>query len=182
MRQYDMSLGAVLQSLELEDKLFGSSHPSLRYLARSSIASARKVISKKKRLSSNGKSGSGMGKRHTLEKQPGSDDMFFDAAEELGDSDSDSRGGSSRRSLRSASKFFDADEFVSDVGSVKDPPSFDRVPDLLPDSSNGDIHHVHDESPSFVKAQMIFCSPDSPKYKNVDKEVSSSALWLHGSS
>eukprot|EP00246_Nothoceros_aenigmaticus_P016844 TRINITY_DN7877_c0_g1_i1.p1 TRINITY_DN7877_c0_g1~~TRINITY_DN7877_c0_g1_i1.p1 ORF type:complete len:308 (+),score=56.20 TRINITY_DN7877_c0_g1_i1:30-926(+) len=170
-----MALGAVLQSLELEDKLFGSSHPSLKYLARSCITSHTKMTSKKRKLIANGRNGHGAGKKH-IRDSASTDDMFFDAAEELGDSDSDSRGGSSRgsfrRSLRSSNRFFDADELSND-GNIdrRVPPSFDRVQDLLPGSTSGNGHKDSYEAESFVKAQMIFCSPDSPKYHNIDKEV-----------
>jgi vacuolar protein sorting-associated protein 13A/C len=77
-------------------------------------------------------------------------------------------------------KFYEAPEnlpesdfVIPEVSSFK-PPSFSRVPGLLPDSSihstaqkTGDV----DEFGSFVKAQIIIYDQNSPFYSKIDNMV-----------
>jgi len=102
------------------------------------------------------------------------DDRFFDANDESGDESSSSTLSSHRRgsSLDAAATFYDAEDDESA------PPSFKREVGLLPGSAspepNKNDRDVTDneELKSFVKAQVIMTSPESPTYASIDKEVS----------
>lgn len=201
MRKNDMLVGAVLRTLEIEDKFHGHISYSCRYLARSYIKQESKVKEEQNlRI--------GRSKARTMQLTPGSistfwespskgeltpqsssgDERFFDANYESG-YDSSSSSLSVHRRDSSADvflKFFDAQEGVNEH---VEPPSFKREVGLLPGStsSSQDVYDVNggDELKSFVKAQVIMTSPESPTYASIDKEVSGeyvNAVSRHGPS
>ncbi|BBN04917.1 vacuolar protein sorting-associated protein 13A/C [Marchantia polymorpha subsp. ruderalis] len=180
MRTYDMSVGAVLQALEVEDKFHGHVSPSCKYLARSYIKTAHKITGVPPL--SNGRNGHGKhhrhrpsnGKKSPKRRQTSESDRFFDAPEEFLDAEEQSKGHRLRRSSDSLSKFFDAEEDGnSQSGDDREPPSFKRDSGLLPLTGlkeNGE-DVLKEGAENFVKAQVIMCSQDSPDYGNVDKQV-----------
>lgn len=182
MKTYDMSVGAVLQALEIEDKCHGHVSPSCKYLARSYIKTSKTDKPPKMNGRAN-HSGNHSGRLHRQRPSPvphhgkrisrdrgtGENDRFFDAAEDL-DSEDSSPGRILRRSSNSLSNFFDAEE-----GGMEEPPTFKRTSGLLPPTGPQGKDHdvVQDEGlRNFVKVQVIMCSQDSPDYANVDKQVS----------
>lgn len=175
-----MSVGAVLQALEVEDKFHGHVSPSCKYLARSYIKTAHKITGVPPL--SNGRNGHGKhhrhrpsnGKKSPKRRQTSESDRFFDAPEEFLDAEEQSKGHRLRRSSDSLSKFFDAEEDGnSQSGDDREPPSFKRDSGLLPLTGlkeNGE-DVLKEGAENFVKAQVIMCSQDSPDYGNVDKQV-----------
>ncbi|KAL2636221.1 hypothetical protein R1flu_007700 [Riccia fluitans] len=177
MRTYDMSVGAVLQALEVEDKFHGHIAPSCKYLARSYIKTAPKTTGDS--VSSNGRNGHGKhqhrhrssdGKKGAKHRHNSEHDRFFDAQEEFLDAE-DHHKHSLRRSSGSLSRFFDAEEDGNRSPlDDQEPPSFKRDTGLLPltDSGQDPLEEIVE---NFVKAQVILYSQDSPDYGSVDKQV-----------
>ncbi|KAG0557949.1 hypothetical protein KC19_11G167800 [Ceratodon purpureus] len=101
------------------------------------------------------------------------DERFFDANDDSGNDSSSSTFSSHRHgnSSDAAAKFYDAED------DHNEPPSFKREVGLLPGSASPepsrDDRDVTDneELSSFVKAQVIITSPESPTYASIDKEV-----------
>lgn len=201
MRKNDMLIGAVLQSLEIEDKFHGHVSQSCRYLARSyikkdgngkgghdrerSMSSPSHYSNRKKdrEFQNEGSSvGNGSGnnsfagssKSKLIHYDTSGDERFFDANDESGYESSSSSFSSHRHGSSSdaAAKFYDAED------DQDAPPSFKREVGLLPGSASPDPNKNdrdvtdNEELQSFVKAQVIITSPDSPTYASIDKEVS----------
>lgn len=189
MRKNDMLVGAVLQTLEIEDKFHGHVSYSSCYLARSYIKQEGKVkeernlqIGGSKGGTKHLKSGSGNNpwtigplKPKLTPQDSSGDERFFDANDDSGYESSSSSSSLHRRDSSSdaAIKFYDAQEGEDDHD---EPPSFKREAGLLPGSASSrqDDYDVTDneELKSFVKAQVIITSPESPTYASIDKEVS----------
>lgn len=209
MKQFDMQVGAVLESLVVEDKYHGHVSSSCRYLARSYIKESKKGHKNKKggtkvsqsRNSDNPEQqqqpksksltettrvgGSSSSLSAVGHKGRSSDDRFFDATEDLAESDDGSRSPLRRRSFnRAAVIFYDAEEGSEDM--EREPPSFKREVGLLPgttaaSSSPADELLRSKSLQTFVKAQVIISSQESPEYANIDKEVFSLNLsnsWI----
>jgi vacuolar protein sorting-associated protein 13A/C len=199
MKQFDMQVGAVLESLEVEDKYHGHVSSSCRYLARSYIKESKKGHKNKKggtKVSQSRKpddpeqqqqpkskaltettrgGGSSSSLSAVAHKGRSSDDRFFDATEDLVESDDGSRSPLRRRSFnRAAVIFYDAEEGSEDM--EREPPSFKREVGLLPETTAASSSPADELSRSkslqtFVKAQVIISSQESPEYANIDKEV-----------
>jgi vacuolar protein sorting-associated protein 13A/C len=199
MKQFDMQVGAVLESLEVEDKYHGHVSSSCRYLARSYIKESKKGHKNKKggtKVSQSRKpdnseqqqqpkskaltettmgGGSSSSQSAVAHKARSSDDRFFDATEDLVESDDGSRSPLRRRSFnRAAVIFYDAEEGSEDM--EREPPSFKREVGLLPETTAVSSSPTDELSRSkslqtFVKAQVIISSQESPEYANIDKEV-----------
>jgi len=189
VRKNDMLVGAVLQTLEIEDKYHGHVSYSCRYLARSYIKqeskvkkernfSTRESIGETKKLtigSDNNSWKTGPSKPKLTPQDSSGDERFFDANDESGYESSSSTFSLHRRSSSSdtAVKFYDAQEGEDDND---EPPSFKREAGLLPGaaSSSQDEYDLteNEELKSFVKAQVIMTSPESLTYASIDKEVS----------
>ncbi|XP_028077973.1 LOW QUALITY PROTEIN: uncharacterized protein LOC114279888 [Camellia sinensis] len=156
IRENDMFIGTVLNSLEIEDLVCrkGVSQPC--YLARSFIRSTDATSGLYD--AENRSYGSG-----DFDQCEG-DDNFFEASENLNDSvDSPMRNISA---------------YLSSQGSLEKsllkPPSFTRVAGLLPDDSlqtASDDTELADTLDSFVKAQIIIYDQNSRLYHNIDKWV-----------
>ncbi|GMQ04540.1 hypothetical protein CsSME_00049923 [Camellia sinensis var. sinensis] len=156
IRENDMFIGTVLNSLEIEDLVCrkGVSQPC--YLARSFIRSTDATSGLYD--AENRSYGSG-----DFDQCEG-DDNFYEASENLNDSvDSPMRNISA---------------YLSSQGSLEKsllkPPSFTRVAGLLPDDSlqtASDDTELADTLDSFVKAQIIIYDQNSRLYHNIDKWV-----------
>ena len=192
MRKNDILVGAVLQTLEIEDKFHGYVSYSCRYLARSYITQESKVKAERnlkegaKQLTSGSGSNSwkqtGSSKPKLTPQDSSGDERFFDANEsgyESGYESSSSTFSLHRRDSSSSdmiAKFYDAQGGEED--DHDEPPSFKREVGLLPGSAypsqedDSDVTNSNEELKSFVKAQAIMTSPKSPMYASIDKEVS----------
>lgn len=180
MRRFDMSVGAVLQALEIEDKFSSKGSSQQHYLACSDINAsrtqkdsddhaARRCYDVRRRK----------GKKVSNDRKE-SRDMFFDTEENLGEPENPQLS-QSRHLSRSTSDFYDAEDFEPGGSlSPKDPPKFERIPGLLPDlEDHGKEGFSKNElQEDFVKAQVILFSLDSPAYKNVDKQIMVSLATL----
>jgi len=149
----DMFIGTILQSLEIEDLVCGGTSPRC-YLARSFIR-GRDVTSALEvavKQSCND---------HDFSSE--SDDKFYEASESLPETDSSSG------------------NFSPEVSAFR-PPSFSKVPGLLPDSSfqsmDKDMGRI-DELDSFVKAQIVIYDQNSPFYSRTDNMVSHLRFWWY---
>jgi hypothetical protein len=152
MRKHDMAIGAILQSLEVEDKYFRKGDSKHYYLACSDIVEPKL---------DEGISEAGNSSEHMK------DETFFDSQGELGE-------GVLQRRNRSGSMsvFYDATELDPEELSLTDPPDFVRIPTLLPDPSGPYEKYPEDKrQESFVKAQVTLFSLDSPAYRHIDKQV-----------
>uniref|UniRef100_A0A6N2K527 PH domain-containing protein n=1 Tax=Salix viminalis TaxID=40686 RepID=A0A6N2K527_SALVM len=156
VRENDMFIGTVLKSLEIEDLVCcnGVSQPC--FLARSFVQSSDVH-------SSFDDSGNQTFDNNNLTPSE-EEDMFFEAPENLVNSDSLS----SQNSLS-----FDFTSFK--------PPSFSRIAGLLP----GDVvqarmndFEIIDTMYSFVKAQIVIYDQNSSSYKNIDMQVTVSLATL----
>jgi vacuolar protein sorting-associated protein 13A/C len=108
------------------------------------------------------------------------DERFFDANDDSGyESSSSSFSSHKHSSSDAAAKFYDAED------DQNEPPSFKREVGLLPGSASPepskDDRDVTDneELKSFVKAQVILTSPESPTYASIDKEVSNQSVYAY---
>ena len=154
-RKHDMAIGAILQTLEIEDKYFRKESSEHYYLACSDIKEPDYVHPKTDEEKSK------TGKASKQEEE-----TFLDA-QELGEKNLQRSNYS-----RSMSIFYDAAEFDPEWLSLNDPPKFIRIPSLLPDPSCPKVGYPEDKiQESFVKAQITIYSLDSPAYRHVDKQV-----------
>ena len=141
-----MFIGTILKSLEIEDLVCGGTSPR-RYLARSFIRGpdVTSALEDAVNHSCNDQDFSGE-----------SDDKFYEASESLPETDPSSG------------------NFSPEVSAFK-PPSFSKVPGLLPDGSfqnmSKDMGQI-DELDSFVKAQIVIYDQNSPFYSRTDNMVS----------
>jgi len=135
------------------------SNRGTKQLAEGSGNNSRSAVSSKSKLNHSSTSG---------------DERFFDANDESGDESSSTTLNSRRHGSSSdaAAKFYDAED------DENAPPSFKREVGLLPGSASpqpnkGDRDVTdNEELQSFVKAQVVMTSPESPTYASIDKEVS----------
>ena len=112
--------------------------------------------------------------KSTLSHSTSGEERFFDANDDSGYESGASNFSSHKHGSSSdaAAKFYDAED------DHNEPPTFKREVGLLPGSASpepsNDDHDVTDneELKSFVKAQVIITSPESPMYASIDKEVS----------
>ncbi|KAJ7944655.1 pleckstrin-likey (PH) domain-containing protein [Quillaja saponaria] len=162
IRENEMLIGTVLKSLEIEDLVCYGQISQPCYLARSFIGSG------------DGHSSFCDSKSQCVESSDRvsseADDKFYEAPETLVDASDysmQSHGSTSER--HSSSPYLSQSNFIS----LK-PPNFDRTSGLLPDdtlpASTEDIELV-DTLDSFVKAQIIICDHNSPRYNSTDKQV-----------
>ncbi|KAI5072395.1 hypothetical protein GOP47_0012501 [Adiantum capillus-veneris] len=181
MRQFDMSIGAVLQALEIEDKYSGSECSKIRYLACSDLNISKRfqngAIQDTMHDARVGKPGKRKGR-----VQKGRKEQFFDTEEDIGKTEvGEGRMIQNRHNSGSISDFYDAEDHdLADHSSIKDPPQFDQIPGLLPDAKDplGEESHTDNIQDKFVKAQVLLISLDSPYYNNVDKQLTVSLATL----
>ncbi|KAH9321017.1 hypothetical protein KI387_015656, partial [Taxus chinensis] len=165
MREYDMSIGAVLHSLEIEDTFGGTGSPSARFLARSLIENSNKTH-RARNHSFNSKKGKKL-RKNINDKGFEVNEHFFDTSEDLVDSSEEF-------------KFEDVESSFNDVLPCE-LPSFRKIPGLLPLLEGKEKSEDLEQRPkldSFVKAQVILFNHDSPAYTNIDKQVMLSLATL----
>ncbi|XP_062073801.1 uncharacterized protein LOC133778015 isoform X2 [Humulus lupulus] len=146
IRAHDMFIGTVLKSLEIEDLVSLSNPSRLCYVARSFIGSkdAYSTFVDERNHSS---------ESNDLESSEG-DDKFYEAQENLVDS-------------------FDSQRFLKSESLSYKLPSFTHISGLLPQDvleTTDDVVHT-DVMDSFVKAQIVICDQNSPRYNNIDAQV-----------
>eukprot|EP01018_Ginkgo_biloba_P007916 Gb_35998 [translate_table: standard] len=172
MREHDMSIGAVLQSLEIEDAFGGQGCPPCQFLARSFIENSSQAHGHRK-PSLGGETAKEFQK--ALEnKQLDGNECSFDTSEDPVDSPEEFQIEGSIKPTKTVSDYFDAESSHVNDELSKEALSFMRVPGLLPDLEEKHSSHVLEHMgklDSFVKAQIMLFNEDSPAYANVDKQV-----------
>lgn len=148
-----------MKSLEVEDLYdFYEGMPSPRYLAQSFYGNSA--------LSGLGTSSMS---RYTRSRSYGSNDTIqFDGEERFYEASSEFADLNDSTMLPQ-----DMNNLSLDKKSVC-PPSFDRIPGLLPDADlrqRSQNVQMNDALDGFVKAQIIFYDPESPHYNKIDKQV-----------
>lgn len=168
IRANDMFIGTLLKSLEIEDLVCSKGVSQPCYLARSFIGGADAP-------SSFEDAGNPGNDNYGLTRKEGDDkffeapeDKFFEAPEDLVDfvdCPMQSPGG----------RYLSPQNSFSPGKALSEPPSFSRVPGLLPEETLQTRKAVDltDAVDSFVKAQIIIVDQNSPLYNNVDKQVGS---------
>eukprot|EP01018_Ginkgo_biloba_P007485 Gb_23775 [translate_table: standard] len=172
MREHDMSIGAVLQSLEIEDTFGGQGCPSCQFLARSFFENSSHDHGQRK-PSLGGETAKEF-RTAWKNKQLDGNECFFDTSEDPVDSAEEFQIGGSTQLTETVSDYFDAESSLVNGMLSKEALSFTRVPGLLPDLEEKDSSHVLERMgklDSFVKAQVMLFNEDSPAYANVDKQV-----------
>nr|AFN89138.1 vacuolar protein sorting 13 [Mesembryanthemum crystallinum] len=147
IKENDMFIGTVLKSLEIEDLVCGGTSRR-RYLARSFIRGPDVTLGFEDTVN----------RSNSNDLLSEGDDNFYEASENLPDTDS---------------PMHSSGDFAPDVSAFK-PPSFNRVPGLLPDNSFQSTTETMgqvDELDSFVKAQIVIYDQNSPFYSKTDKMV-----------
>ncbi|XP_023553987.1 uncharacterized protein LOC111811402 [Cucurbita pepo subsp. pepo] len=160
IRSDDMFIGTILKSLEIEDLVCSKTSSQSCYLARSFVHGEETPsffdYSKNK------------GSDNNDSTQIEGDEKFFEAPETLVDY--------ADYQMQSPGKGLD---YVKSRSSVQlknfAPPSFSRIAGLLPPGGS-ETHSADNEQPitldNFVKAQIAFYDQNSPRYYDVDKQVS----------
>ncbi|XP_008465914.2 uncharacterized protein LOC103503494 isoform X1 [Cucumis melo] len=156
MRSNDMFIGTILKSLEIEDLVCSKTNSQSCYLARSFVHGEETPL-----LKNHGSDNSDL-------TQIEGDDKFFEAPETLVDY-TDYQIQSPRKGL----------EYVKSQSSLQlknfAPPSFSRIAGLLPPGGS-ETHSVDNEQSvtldNFIKAQIALYDQNSPRYYDVDKQVS----------
>uniref|UniRef100_A0A2P2MGT2 Uncharacterized protein LOC105636609 n=3 Tax=Rhizophora mucronata TaxID=61149 RepID=A0A2P2MGT2_RHIMU len=156
IRANDMFIGSILKSLEIEDLVSCNNLSQPCFLARSFIqgGDAHSTFNHDRTESFD---------ENNLTPSEG-DDKFYEAPENLVESEYLS----SQKSLPFGNSSFK-------------PPSFDRIPGLLPENtiqnSMEDVE-LTDSLDSFVKAQMVIYDRSSALYDNVDMQVAVTLAML----
>ncbi|KAF3782527.1 Vacuolar sorting-associated protein 13C [Nymphaea thermarum] len=155
IRVHDMRIGTVLKSMEIEDLYSRQGKGSPRYVARSFIECMEHESISASSFDSNSA------------QTKNDDEKFFEASESLVDAVDYHE--SPFKSSEDIMAKFAAESAISS----KEPPSFSRIPGLLPVDVHDDRGGISigDTLDNFVKAQIIIHDIDSPAYSNIDKEV-----------
>lgn len=155
-----MLIGTVLKSLEIEDLVSRCNGSQRCYVARSFIGStdAYSTFDDERDQSFD---------RNDVETSEG-DDKFYEAPENLADSVD-----YPLQSPRVLSGNLSDQKLLKSESLSYKLPSFTHIPGLLPGDivqTTEDFKHT-DIMDSFVKAQVVICDQNSPRYNNVDKQV-----------
>ncbi|ONK73416.1 uncharacterized protein A4U43_C04F31270 [Asparagus officinalis] len=162
----NLLIGTVLKSLEIEDQFCCVRTARPRYLARSFINNTEQSTV------SDSSSISVLDWQKISNNQLNSTDdeeKFFEASDDL-----DDPGDRSVSRLGSMSEYSTAQPSFSAMRSSMEPPTFSRIPGLIPDSElqNESLKlETADTLDSFVKAQIVIYNADSPHYDNLDNRV-----------
>lgn len=159
VRASDIFIGTLLKSLEIEDLFCCKGASQICYIARSFIRSAN-TPSLLDNADSQTQSSNDI-------SQLEGDDEFYEASEDLNDSVGSPSSLGNKMDYASSG-------IIADSSDLK-APCFTRVAGLLP----FDVTHLEaaeiggiDSLESFVKAQIVICDQNSPRYSNVDNQVS----------
>lgn len=152
VREDIIYIGTLLKSLEILDQYQLSGVALPRYLARSFINTTNEIV-----------------RADDQSNQADNEDKFFEAADELDDVLYPvQRSGS-------MSEYFAAIASPASLRSSMKPPSFERIPGLIPNAdittSSSNLETTDIIMDSFVKAQMLLYGHDSPHYNNLDNRV-----------
>lgn len=160
LRKNDMFIGTVLKSLEIEDLVSCSSVSRPCYVARSFIGStdASTFDDARNQSFENNDAGTSEG-----------DDKFYEAPENLADSSD-----YPMQSPRTISGNLSDQKLLRSESLFSKLPSFTHIRGLLPrdvlQTTKEDVDHT-DTLDSFVKAQIVICDQNSPRYNNIDTQV-----------
>lgn len=166
VRASTIFIGTLLKSLEIEDQFFCGGTAVPRFVARSfiNITEDATLHSSTSFTDVIGQNVSNSPLNHT-----DSEDKFFEASDDL-----DDLADHPVQRQGSTSEYFSAKcSFPSPKPSIK-PPSFSRIPGLIPDAelqSRSLSLEMTDTLDSFVKAQIVIYDQASPQYNNIDNRV-----------
>lgn len=152
--------------MEIEDQFccIGAARP--RYLARSFINNTQIATL----TESSSISGPGLQNSSNRQLYPtDSEDKFFEASDDL-----DDLSDCSVSRVGSMSEYFPAQPSFTSMKSSMKPPTFSRIPGLIPDAElqakSSDLETT-DTLDSFVKAQIVIYDQGSPQYSSLDNRV-----------
>ncbi|GMN21548.1 hypothetical protein TIFTF001_040051 [Ficus carica] len=156
-----MFIGTVLKSLEIEDLVSCSGASRPRYVARSFIGDTDAYST----FDDSRNQSFGNSDVETIE----GDDKFYEAPENLADSVD-----YSMQSPRTSSGYLSDQKLLRSESLFFKLPSFNHIPGLLPrdvlQTTKEDVE-LTDTLDSFVKAQIVICKQNSPRYNNIDTQV-----------
>lgn len=168
MKASDIFIGTILRSLEIEDQYCYNGTVTPRYLARSFIDSTEATTLHN--TSSPITSEQNSNNANTLKKTD-SEESFFEASDDFYDPAENPV-----QHQSSTSEFFSAQGSLPPRMLSLKPPSFSRVPGLIPDVEHQNRSlkvETDDTLHSFVKAQIVIYDQNSPQYNNLDTRVRS---------
>jgi vacuolar protein sorting-associated protein 13A/C len=158
----NLLIGTILGSLEIEDQYYYPGSPVPRFLARSFINSmqTQEVPSPSRKNSA--------GPKGTPLKKTDSEENFFEASDDFDEFETP------MVQERTISDYFSTQNFLPTSLPSLQPPTFNRIPGLIPDSelqTVGFTFDGNDTFDSFVKAQIVIYDQHSPQYNNLDNRV-----------
>ncbi|KAF8689392.1 hypothetical protein HU200_041935 [Digitaria exilis] len=158
----NLMIGTILGSLEIEDQYYYPGSPMPRFLARSFINSmqAQDIPSPSRKNSA--------GPKGTPLKKSDSEENFFEASDDFDEFETP------MLQERTISDYFSTQNFLPTSLPSLQPPTFNRIPGLIPDSELQTVGFTLDGSDSFdsfVKAQIVIYDQHSPQYNNLDNRV-----------
>lgn len=168
MKASDIFIGTILRSLEIEDQYCYNGTVTPRYLARSFIDSTEATTLHN--TSSSITSEQNSNNANTLKKTD-SEESFFEAPDDF-----DDPAENPVQHQSSTSEFFSAQGSLPPQMLSLKPPSFSRIPGLIPDVEHQNRSlkvETDDTLHSFVKAQIVIYDQNSPQYNNLDTRVRS---------
>lgn len=158
----NLLIGTILGSLEIEDQYYYPGSPVPRFLARSFINSMQtQEIPSPSRKNSAGPKGTPL-------KKNDSEENFFEASDDFDDFETP------MLQERTISDYFSTQNFLPASLPSLQPPTFNRIPGLIPDSELQTVGFTldgNDTFNSFVKAQIVIYDQHSPQYNNLDNRV-----------
>ncbi|CAD6212089.1 unnamed protein product [Miscanthus lutarioriparius] len=162
MKGGNLLIGTILGSLEIEDQFYYPGSPVPRFLARSYINSmqTQELPSPSRKNSS--------GPRGTQLKKNDSEENFFEASDDFDEFETP------MHRERTISDYFSTQNFLPTSVPSLQPPTFNRIPDLIPDTELQTGGFTLDDSgtfDSFVKAQIVIYDQHSPQYNSLDNRV-----------
>jgi vacuolar protein sorting-associated protein 13A/C len=109
-------------------------------------------------------------------KKNDSEENFFEASDDFDEFETPVH------QERTISDYFSTQNFLPTSVPSLQPPTFNRIPDLIPDTELQTGGFTLDGSgtfDSFVKAQIVIYDQDSPQYNSLDNRVNISKISLH---
>jgi vacuolar protein sorting-associated protein 13A/C len=170
MKGGNLLIGTILGSLEIEDQYYYPGSPVPRFLARSFINSMQT-----QELPSLSRKNSA-GPRNTPLMKNDSEENFFEASDDFDEFETP------MHQKRTISDYFSTQKFLPTSVPSLQPPTFKRIPDLIPDTELQTGKFTLEGSGtfnSFVKAQIVIYDQHSPQYNSLDNRVNISKIPLH---
>jgi len=162
MKGGNLLIGTILGSLEIEDQYYYPGSPVPRFLARSFINSMQT-----QELPSLSRKNSA-GPRNTPLMKNDSEENFFEASDDFDEFETP------MHQKRTISDYFSTQKFLPTSVPSLQPPTFKRIPDLIPDTELQTGKFTLEGSGtfnSFVKAQIVIYDQHSPQYNSLDNRV-----------